>query len=64
MLTNKITISDDLLNTVRGILGEAKKCPADCECEKCEAEEMKEGYASAAAWCRSAHGMRAPTQDR
>ena len=43
MLTNKITISDDLLNTVRGILGEAKKCPADCECEKCEAEEMKEG---------------------
>ena len=48
MLTNKITISDDLLNTVRGILGEAKKCPADCECEKCEAEEMEEGYASAA----------------
>jgi len=48
MLTNKITISDDLLDTVRGILGEAKKCPADCECEKCEAEEMEEGYASAA----------------
>ena len=44
MLTNKITgFSADLLNTVRGILGEAKKCPADCECEKCEAEEMKEG---------------------
>ena len=44
MLTNKITgFSVDLLNTVRGILGEAKKCPADCECEKCEAEEMKEG---------------------
>jgi len=49
MLTNKITgFSADLLNTVRGILGEAKKCPADCECEKCEAEEMEEGYASAA----------------
>ena len=47
MLTNKITgFSADLLNTVRGILGEAKKCPADCECEKCEAEEddMEEGY--------------------
>lgn len=52
MLTNKITgFSADLLNTVRGILGEAKKCPADCECEKCEAEddedekeEAKEGY--------------------
>ena len=44
MLTNKITgFSADLLNTVRGILGEAKKCPTDCECEKCEAEEMKEG---------------------
>mgnify|MGYP000329074050 FL=1 len=44
MLTNKITgFSADLLNTVRGILGEAKKCPSDCECEKCEAEEMKEG---------------------
>ena len=37
MLTNKITISDDLLNIVRGILGEAKKCPDDCECQKCEA---------------------------
>ena len=48
MLTNKITISDDLLNIVRGILGEAKKCPDDCECQKCEAEKMKEGYASAA----------------
>jgi hypothetical protein len=45
MLTNKITeFSADLLNTVRGILGEAKKCPADCECEKCEAEEMEEGH--------------------
>ena len=49
MLTNKITgFSADLLNTVRGILGEAKKCPNDCECEKCEAEdekeEAKEGY--------------------
>ena len=45
MLTNKITgFSADLLNTVRGILGEAKKCPTDCECEKCEAEEMEEGH--------------------
>ena len=45
MLTNKITgFSADLLNTVRSILGEAKKCPADCECEKCEAEEMEEGH--------------------
>ena len=45
MLTKKIAnFSDDLLNTVLGILGEAKKCPADCECSKCEAEdEMKEG---------------------
>jgi len=48
MLTNKITgFSADLLNTVSGILGEAKKCPSDCECPKCEAEddekEMKEG---------------------
>jgi hypothetical protein len=44
MLTKKIAnFSDDLLNTVRGILGEAKKCSADCECPKCEAEEMKEG---------------------
>lgn len=43
MLTNKITgFSADLLNTVRDILGEAKKCPADCECEKCEAEEDDE----------------------
>ena len=47
MLTNKITgFSADLLNTVRGVLGEAKKCPKGCECEKCEAEEddMEEGY--------------------
>jgi len=44
MLTNKITgFSADLLNTVRGILGEAKKCSKGCECEKCQAEEMKEG---------------------
>lgn len=44
MLTNKITgFSADLLNTVRGILGEAKKCSEGCECEKCEAAEMKEG---------------------
>jgi len=51
MLTKKIVdFSADLLDTVRGVLGEAKKCPADCECEKCEAEEddedetKKEGY--------------------
>ncbi len=48
MLTNKITgFSADLLNTVRGILGEAKH-DKKCKCEKCEAEEMKEGYVSAA----------------
>jgi len=53
MLTKKIAdFSADLLDTVRGVLGEAKKCPADCECPKCEAEEddededemKKEGY--------------------
>jgi hypothetical protein len=54
MLTKKFAdFSADLLDTVRGVLGEAKKCPADCECEKCEAEEdededekeeAKEGY--------------------
>lgn len=45
MLTNKITgFSADLLNTVRGILGEAKKHTDDCDCEKCEAEEMEEGH--------------------
>jgi hypothetical protein len=53
MLTKKIAdFSADLLDTVRGVLGEAKKCPADCECEKCEVEEddededemKKEGY--------------------
>ena len=46
MLTNKITgFSVDLLNTVRGILGEAKKC-GDCGCGQCECEkeEAKEGY--------------------
>ena len=46
MLTNKITgFSADLLNTVRGILGEAKKC-GDCGCGQCECEkeEAKEGY--------------------
>ena len=49
MLTKKIAnFSDDLLNTVRSILGEAKKCSEGCECEKCEAEKMEEGYASAA----------------
>lgn len=53
MLTKKFTdFSADLLDAVRGVLGEAKKCPADCECEKCEKEEededekeeAKEGY--------------------
>lgn len=60
MFTKKLEdqFSADLLNTVKGILGEAKKCPKDCECEKCEKEdddeeeddkeEMKEGFASAA----------------
>ena len=49
MFTKKLEdqFSADLLNTVKGILGEAKKCPKDCECEKCEEEddkeEMKEG---------------------
>ena len=54
MFTKKLEdqFSADLLNTVKGILGEAKKCPKDCECEKCEKEddeeeddkeEMKEG---------------------
>jgi len=57
MFTKKLEdqFSADLLNTVKGILDEAKKCPKDCECEKCEKEEdeededeMKEGFASAA----------------
>lgn len=54
MFTKKLEdqFSADLLNTVKGILDEAKKCPKDCDCEKCEKEEdedeMKEGFASAA----------------
>jgi|LakMenEpi03Aug12_release.lakeMendotaPanAssembly.Ray.scaffolds.fasta_scaffold10297_11 hypothetical protein len=49
MLTKKIAdFSADLLDTVRGVLGEAKKCPADCECEaeddEDEDEMKKEGY--------------------
>ena len=56
MFTKKLEdqFSADLLNTVRGILDEAKKCPEDCECEKCEdkeeddEDEMKEGFVSAA----------------
>jgi hypothetical protein len=46
MLTKKIAnFSDDLLNTVLGILGEAKKHDKDCSCGKCEAEdEVEEGY--------------------
>ena len=51
MFTKKLEdqFSADLLNTVRGVLGEAKKCSKNCKCEKCEAEdddeaeEMKEG---------------------
>ena len=44
MFTKKLEdqFSADLLNTVNGILGEAKKCPKDCECEKCEKEEKGE----------------------
>jgi hypothetical protein len=47
MLTKKIAnFSDDLLNTVLGILGEAKKHDKDCSCGKCEKEEdeVEEGY--------------------
>lgn len=51
MLTKKFTdFSADLLDAVRGVLGEAKKC-SDCGCAKCECEdeedekeEAKEGY--------------------
>lgn len=46
MLTKKFTdFSADLLDTVRSVIGEAKKCPADCECEKCEAEDEDEDEA-------------------
>ena len=64
MFTKKLEdqFSVDLLNTVRGILGESKH-DKECECEKCEEEDedeedeaeeengkkkMKEGFASAA----------------
>lgn len=48
MLTKKIAdFSADLLDTVRGVLGEAKKCK-ECGCAKCECEDeeddMEEGY--------------------
>lgn len=53
MLTKKFTdFSADLLDTVRGVLGEAKKCK-ECGCAKCECEDegeeddmedAKEGY--------------------
>ena len=51
MLTKKFTdFSADLLDAVRGVLGESKKC-SDCGCAKCECEdeedekeEAKEGY--------------------
>jgi hypothetical protein len=65
MFTKKLEdqFSADLLNTVRGVLDEAKKCPENCECEKCEAEdddEMKEGFANAAqrkaVWASKADG--------
>lgn len=56
MFTKKLEdqFSADLLNTVRGVLGEAKH-DKECECEKCEEEDdededekekMKEGYVS------------------
>jgi len=56
MFTKKLEdqFSADLLNTVRGVLGEAKH-DKECECEKCEKEEddedekdemKKEGYVS------------------
>ena len=56
MFTKKLEdqFSADLLNTVRGVLDEAKKCPEDCECEKCEdkeeddEDEMKQPFVSAA----------------
>lgn len=39
MLTKKFTdFSADLLDAVRGVLGEAKKC-SDCGCAKCECED-------------------------
>ena len=43
MFTKKLEdqFSADLLNTVRGILGEAKH-DKDCECEKCEDEEVEQ----------------------
>lgn len=54
MFTKKLEdqFSADLLNTVKGILDEAKKHEKDCECKKCEDEEedddedetKKEGY--------------------
>jgi hypothetical protein len=48
MLTKKFAdFSADLLDAVRGVLGEAKKCE-DCGCAKCECEdeedEVEEGY--------------------
>lgn len=50
MLTKKFTdFSADLLDAVRGVLGEAKKCK-ECGCAKCECEDegeeddMEEGY--------------------
>ena len=45
MFTKKLEdqFSADLLNTVKGILGEAKKCSKDCKCEKCEKEDDEKG---------------------
>lgn len=43
MLTKKFAdFSADLLDTVRGVLGEAKKCK-ECGCAKCECEDEDEG---------------------
>lgn len=64
MFTKKLEdqFSADLLNTVRGVLDEAKH-NKDCECEKCEDkedDEMKEGFVSAAqrkaVWASKADG--------
>lgn len=67
MFTKKLEdqFSADLLNTVRGVLDEAKH-NKDCECEKCEdkeeddEDEIKEGFVSAAqrkaVWASKADG--------
>lgn len=47
MFTKKLTdlFSKDLLDTVSGVLGEAKKCSKGCKCEACKkVEESTEAY--------------------